>query len=174
MLTEAQREQIVQSTRTLQIIVVAIFSGAATFLGIALALGSGISSDEWLLSYLALAAAFVCALLAIIIPSMIVAQLTRVERQEEPLPNSSPETKDPFASLLALNQTRIIVRTAILEGAAFLCIIAYFSEGHRITVVAAVALLVLILLQFPTLFGVEAWVTRELESREQLRQLSSR
>ena len=59
--------------------------------------------------------------------------------------------------------TRLILIAALLEGAAFFELIAYFLDGQPLYLGLAGGLLVLLLLQFPTRTGVESWVATQRE-----------
>ena len=52
--------------------------------------------------------------------------------------------------LIGLLQTKIIVASAILEGAVFFLLIAYMAEHSMLSVSAAVVLLLLLVAQMPT------------------------
>src|SRR5262249_30668997 len=71
---------------------------------------------------------------------------------------------------LEVYQTTTILALAPLEGAVFFCLIAHLLEGSPLSLGGAVAVLVVMLLYFPTRSGVEAWVVRQQELMEQERQ----
>lgn len=71
----------------------------------------------------------------------------------------SPDEK----SLCAAYQTRLIVAAALVEGAAFMFLIAYMIEGNWISLAAGVACLVLLAAKFPTENGVRRWMEAQQE-----------
>ena len=79
-------------------------------------------------------------------------------------------TDDPQASWAMLYQSRLIVRCALLEGAAFFQPIAYLLAGHPISLVVLGILFLLLVLQFPTAERVRAWIDRQRDQLEQERQ----
>jgi hypothetical protein len=77
---------------------------------------------------------------------------------------------DPVVNWALLYQTRLIVRCALLEGAAFFQPIAYFVAGHPVSLVVAAVLFLLLVLQFPTVDRIRAWIDRQRDQVEQIRQ----
>jgi hypothetical protein len=59
----------------------------------------------------------------------------------------------------------MIVGMAMLEGAAFFCLIAYIVEGNVLPLTAAGGLLFLMLFSFPTHDRVEEWVNGQLQMK---------
>jgi hypothetical protein len=116
-----------------------------------------------LLTYLAVGGA-VCAIVAsMIVPTILTEPLRRTFRVD-------PEAADvrPIAQVY---QTLLIIRCAILEGAAFFCLVSYMLERQPITLAATGVLLLLLLAQFPTTSRVAVWVENELVVAEQFRHL---
>jgi hypothetical protein len=66
-------------------------------------------------------------------------------------------------SLLAIFQTRLIVRSALFEGPAFFALIAYILEGQWLALAIAGAMAVGIATGFPSVAGVEAWIEERRE-----------
>jgi hypothetical protein len=64
--------------------------------------------------------------------------------------------------LAATYQTLLIIRCALLEGAAFFSLVAYMIERQPIAIGAAVVLLVALLANFPTASRLEAWIEAKL------------
>jgi hypothetical protein len=63
---------------------------------------------------------------------------------------------------MGVYQTATIVGAALLEGAAFFLLVAYFVEGTSWTLPAALAVwLLLAWLHFPTRSSVEHWLTEQ-------------
>jgi hypothetical protein len=65
--------------------------------------------------------------------------------------------------------TPLIVRCALLEGAAFLLCIAYLIDGSVISLVAAGALLAILVYQWPGRDRIDRWVERRRDAVEALR-----
>jgi len=61
-----------------------------------------------------------------------------------------PDSEDVFMAIAPTYQTELIIKIALLEGAAFLNIIAYMLERQTWTLAIAAVLLGLIAYQFPT------------------------
>jgi hypothetical protein len=85
------------------------------------------------------------------------------------LPNAG-ELGD-VAPLAAIYQTRTIVAAAMLEGAAFFAVTAFMIGRQSLALYVAMALVVLILSQFPTAPRLESWLETELTNIHQMRQL---
>src|SRR5262249_15847899 len=62
-----------------------------------------------------------------------------------------------------LYQTRMLIRAAPVEGAAFLNLIAFLVEGQAFSLGIALGLLLVLILQFPTRDGVERWIETQRE-----------
>jgi hypothetical protein len=183
MLADAQREYVARVTATLQIIVAALAFGVLTFAGIALlvavdAAGAAGGPAQPLLTYIAAGAALVALVLSWIVPGLIAGSGRQAIAASEPISTATPMRDQPAANelgdvapLLAAYQTRQIVRAAILEGAAFFCLISYIIEKQSLSLVAAGIMVLLLLGQFPTRSRVEDWIGGEMAAIEQLRQM---
>jgi hypothetical protein len=82
---------------------------------------------------------------------------------------------DPQAAevrpIAQIYQTLLIIRCAILEGAAFFCLVSYMLERQPITLAATSVLVLVLLAQFPTLSRESAWIENEMVVAEQFRHL---
>jgi hypothetical protein len=75
------------------------------------------------------------------------------------------ETDIPVCQWLNLFQTRTVIGAALLEGAAFLFLVAYLVEGLPWALAGGLAFgALLALLQFPTRAAVERWVEAQQET----------
>jgi hypothetical protein len=182
MLSDEQRAYLARATLTMQIIVGALAAGVILFGGIVLALRplqGGAPLDGSLLTYMAAGAAFMALVAAMVIPSV----LLRSQRQAivagtstlvagsiggEPLPEAHRE----LGPLVAVYQTCLIIRSAILEGAAFFALVAYQLEQQPLSLAAAGMLLLFLLAKFPTRSKVEDAIESERTTIAQLRQMS--
>ena len=72
-----------------------------------------------------------------------------------------PETDGD--KLLVVHQTRAIIRGALLEGPAFVCVLAYLTQQDLWILGVAIFLVVLLAASFPTRNGVKRWVKEQLE-----------
>src|SRR5262249_56995441 len=81
-----------------------------------------------LISYIGFGVAAVCLILSFVVPNLVQAGWRRrIAAGQSPLLNDS--TADRESLWLVLYQTRLILGMAMLEGAAFMQVIAFFVEG---------------------------------------------
>jgi hypothetical protein len=66
----------------------------------------------------------------------------------------------PELSLLGRYQSLMIVRLSLLEGGAFMAAIAYFVEGHLLSLLLAGGLIAAMVFHFPTAGRVARWLER--------------
>jgi len=125
-----------------------------------------------ILSYAAIGAGAIALLLSSITPRFISSSASKSVAPSAPAaqPGKSagtgkrpgPETADELRTkLLPQFQQQLIVRAAILEGAAFFASVAYLLTGNPVPACVAVALLVPMLVDFPTRTRVESWLERQ-------------
>jgi hypothetical protein len=84
-------------------------------------------------------------------------------------PAAGPSAVNDVGQLAAAFQTRLIVANALLEGAAFFCLIAYMVEVQPLCLGTPIVLVLVMVSQIPTQNRLETWVSQELETIEQLR-----
>jgi hypothetical protein len=176
MLTDPQREHIKMAARTMQIIAGALAAGVVIFLAIVLFLTSqravGPAGDSFL-TYIAAAYSLAAIMAWAIVPSVIGGRMRQsiVDRNASQwtmkLANAA-ELGDALP-LTSVYQTRLIVGCALLEGAAFFCLVAYLLEQQPMGLIIAGVLLLLLLSQVPTVPRLESWVEGELATIDQLR-----
>lgn len=159
MLNEAQREELRIPLRTMQIIVGVLALGVLNFLAVVLFI-TGTSQDqpktEPFLSYIGAAGAALVIVVSMLVPRLMGASARR---------SFSAEAKSTSVRPLAsAYQTLLIIRCALLEGAAFFCLVAHLLERQPIALVAAGVLLLVLVANFPTASRLEAWVETELTS----------
>jgi hypothetical protein len=153
--------------RTGRIIVLALVLGSATFMAVAVLLRlrqPNPPPDPPVLTYAALAAVPVQAVLAFVLPGLITRALRRATAGNASLPPGRPPTELADArgwALLAVWQARLVVRAALLEGAALLLITAYLIEGSPVTLAGTVLFVAALAAQFPTRWGLESWLDRQ-------------
>lgn len=182
MFTDDDRAFLARATRTLQIVVGALAAGVVSFLVAVLVINSGRAvqpPETPMLTYMAIAAAPAAILVAMLFPGVILRSQRQAildGRQAYP-PTASGSTAqvapvaESIQTYLGGYQTALIIRTAILEGAAFFAIATYLLEGLWWSLVIAMVLLLLILAGFPTLSRAEDAIKRERRSVEELRQM---
>jgi hypothetical protein len=181
MLTDAHRQYLGGVTRTMQIIVAAMAAGVIIFFGIVVAIADmqpGPPPDEPRLTYIAIVAAFAALIVAIVFPGIV----QRSQRQailagkSTPLAcanalKSLPEDVRELAPLVNGYQSALIIRSALLEGAAFFCLVAYMLEHNALSLAGAGMMLLFMLFGFPTRSKVEEAIETERTTIEQLRQM---
>jgi hypothetical protein len=113
-------------------------------------------------TYAAVAGAIVAVVTSLVVPTYLADALRR-----SPAPSDVSDARR-YAQMY---QTLLIIRCAILEGAAFFCLVSYILEHHVAALAAALVLLTIILMQFPTSSRLEAWIENELAVAEQMKQL---
>lgn len=142
---------------TMQIIAGALIVGVVTFAAITLFLGAWNEPEmEGPLKYLGVVVA-----VATLVPFVLVPSLITLERVQKTLSGQGQRPEDQTGVLLGVYQTRMIVRLALLEGAAFLNLIAFLGEHAQWSLGVVAALVTAMLAIFPTRGGVESWVEAE-------------
>ncbi len=126
-LTEQQRVQLQRAATTTQFIIIAMINGVVIFAGIIFYLKRGDQGQPGLLTYLAAAMAIGLTALSFIMP--------RLMGRTNPIGDFQAD--QPMGQQL---QTGGMMSAAILEGAAFLNIIAHFIDGSPISLVVTAAL----------------------------------
>jgi hypothetical protein len=129
-------------------------------------------SFQTILSYAAIGAGALALLLSSIAPRFISTSASKSAAPSAPAaqPGKSAgkakrpslETTDELRTkLLPQFQQQLIVRAAILEGAAFFGAAAYLLTGNPVPACVAVALLATMLVDFPTRTKVESWLEHQ-------------
>jgi len=180
MLTDDQRESLARATRTMQIIVGALAVGVVVFSLVVLAIASrqaGPPPDEPLLTYMSLVMALVALVVATLFPGVVKRSQRQAILAGEPTPQVGsiggrplPEAEPELGPLVAGFRSALIIRSAILEGAAFFCLISYLLERQTLSLVGAGVLLLFLLGGYPTQSNVEDAMANERATIEQLRQ----
>lgn len=181
MFTEEERAFLARVTRTMQIIVGALAGGVVMFFVAVLAITSGNPPkppDTPMLSYMALAAAPAAILVAMFFPGFVLRSQRQAMLAGQPTLQAGstggrplPEAEQKLMPFVGGYQTALIIRSAILEGAAFFCLVAYMIEGQTWSLVGAGVLLLFILTGVPTRSRIEDAVERERRAIEELRQM---
>ncbi|MGA2798076.1 MAG: hypothetical protein ABSE63_10880 [Thermoguttaceae bacterium] len=170
------REQLPVKIRVTQIIVGALSFGCFCFLLIAIFVSQSLNKapDQLILTYIALPIAAIILCVWAVLPFIIVSQGRKNIQQK--LFSNAKQASDSFTDdkkenentraqmILNLLQTKIIVASAILEGAVFFLLIAYMAERSMLCLAAALVLLFLLIAQMPTSGRATYWVEDQLKS----------
>ncbi len=162
MLTDIQRDYLAKAVRTMQIIVAALAMGVIMFMAVVLTMLDKIAARDPFITYIALGFAVLMFAGWIIVPGIVATQARRAMA-------GLPRDADIVGQLAGVFQTRLIIASAMLEGAAFFNLIASMLEGQYVGLVTAVVLLLIIISQFPTRHRLEVWITHELENIDHMR-----
>lgn len=179
MLTAPQRAYLAVIVRTMQIVVLAMAAGVTVFGVVTVVVNAnapaGGNRAETLIAYLAAALAGVAIVASIVVPAILAnAARQRIITGKPPARTFSfsfPPEIGEIGPLAAAYQTRLIVASAILEGAAFFNLIAYVIAGQTFNLVAAAVMLVALLSLLPTRARLEDWIENQLTIITQLREM---
>ncbi len=135
-------------------------------------------SEQLLITYVALGGAVLAWLTAPLLPKMVEANNRKAiaigtwKASDETLSNLPPPTDDTL-KLLYIYPTRVIIRSAFLEGSVFFALISFMLEGFTpILIVVALGLLG-IAIQFPTRDGIRNWLDQQLHLLKEQRQFTN-
>jgi hypothetical protein len=162
--------------RTMQIICGTLAAGVVVFLVVVLVLRGtpDPAAQPGLVTYVSVGFFLVILMAAMIVPRSIVqGQLTQIARGTWKPPQQLPANYDvssESAKLLMAYQTQMIVRLAMLEGAGFFGLVAYFLEGHWLALGVGICALALLLSQFPTRGRLENWAESARSRMQEIRQ----
>ena len=162
------RDDLSKMLLTMRIIWGALIGGPLFFLAIivfVIKAGHPFSAAPWQVTVpmglMALVFAGMLLVLSFVIPDLTAANNRRqLARGNLPAAVSS-SVKGPISETLALAviyQTRLIVGLALLEGAAFFCMIVFLLEGSALSLIAALVLLLVEATRFPTEPGLSGWI----------------
>jgi hypothetical protein len=142
--------------RTMQVIAGALITGVLLFAAITVILGAWNQPEqEGVIKYVGIG-----LILAETIPFVIVPQIITPDRLAQTFENQSRRL-NPVDLLLQTYQTRMIVRFALVEGAAFLNLIAFMTEHAKWSLAIAGGLVLVMLVIFPTRTKVAHWLEAE-------------
>jgi hypothetical protein len=171
MLTDTQREYLANAIRPMQIIVTAMGSGAIMFLVVAIVVAKPAAAQP-LIAYMAVAFAVAAFAAWLVVPGVIANKACQAIAAGH-TPSAAVQANvshdaDVVTQLAGVFQTRLIIASALLEGAAFFNLVAYLLEGQYLSLGIASVLILLILSQFPTRGRLSVWVSHQMENIEQL------
>jgi hypothetical protein len=183
------RDVLAKQVRVLQLVVAAMISGILMFLiVVCLTAGHGPAQEEHpIVTTIALAMAALCVILRLIVPDVVVSAARRKILRGEYNPGASAtwaakrQALEAFfrrtgdaGRLMAVYMTTTVLAGAILEGAAFLLLVAYLVDRQAVSLAVAIAILVALAAHMPWRARVFAWIDRELGHLEQQRQFDPR
>lgn len=147
--------------RTMQIIAGALIAGVVVF-GVVVVLALGALNQppaEGIVKYMALGFIALELVPFALVPTFVTAESITQAQAGNRLPEGDGL---PYG----LYQARMIIRFALLEGAAFFNLVAVIIEHHWWNLAAAGALAFLMLLMFPTRTRVEQWIETQRMQRD--------
>ncbi len=148
------------SVRIVQIITFALLQGAFLFGCIALFLNSGdINGVPSLLTWVAVGVSGLMVVNHFVVPRIIAGAMIR-NLAANGLAGKTLEEKATL--VMGVFQSQHIIGCAMLEGAAFLCLVVYLVESTQYALGCAVLLLCIIAARFPTTSGVQFWVENRI------------
>lgn len=166
--------------RVLQIISGALMAGVVSFgvavLAMSAQAGAGVLPST-MVTYLSLGAVVLGVLASYLLPSKIVEQLLRkiAARAAPPIASAGTSPADyDLAQLLGVKTTAHVVGFALLEGPAFLGILAYLLERQALAFAAPTVALALMAVKFPTADRLADWLGEQRRRIDELRILPRR
>jgi hypothetical protein len=170
MLSDADRHGIRSTIRTGQIVVGALALGVLNFTAVVLFISLGSQqghADPPVITYAATGFAALAAIASFGIPLVLVGPMRQTAVSNEAAGDGTPGRARALANMYL---TMTIIRCAILEGAAFFCLISYMLERNPTSMVVGSVLFVLLLLQLPTSSRVGDRIESDLMNAQQVRQ----
>lgn len=147
-----------QQLRVMQIIAVALMMGVLSFFGVVLVITEGdVFGQQGPALITTIAAVFAGMMIVAhaVIPSIIANAQLRISNKNV----EAGETLEArTSSIVNVYQVQLIIALALLEGAAFFNLIGLMIGKHFLSTLLVVALLLLMLLKFPTRTKVTWWV----------------
>ena len=156
--------------RTMQIIAGALIAGVLMFGGVASFIvfgqapaaqpggqqGAGANGSN-VLVYLSSAKAALMVVLSFVVPNLVSsAGVKGVAKMAQDGTSTGP--KELFGRLLGVAQTRMIIAMALVEGAAFFCLISFISTKSIIPAAVVAGLLMVMAIHFPTKMKLANWL----------------
>lgn len=181
MLTDDGKAVVAQATLTMQIIVGALAAGVILFFLVTLFVTAGEEAEPpemLLLTYMSLAVAPAAILVALLFPGVLIRSQRETMLADVATPPAGPAdgspAQDAHSKLMRLiggYQTALIIRSAILEGAAFFALIAYMLEGQTWILLVVGVLMLFLLSGIPTRSRVVDFIDQEQRVIEELREM---
>lgn len=154
----------VAAVRGLQVITAALVVGVLVFMGITLVLNEGaLDGSPDIVSWVGLCFAGIVFVNHLFIPGFVAGRILNAVDAEQ-LRNADASEK--FAAVMPALRIRTIVACALLEGAAFVNLVAYMTSKFSGNLAAAAVLVVLIGIRFPSMSSVEFWAQDRIRGIE--------
>jgi hypothetical protein len=148
-----------------QIISFALIGGVVMFAAIAFLIGPNQPGGGPLVAYLAAGFAGIALVLQAFVPALVVSanrnSYLNSQPRQDPRDRAEAETR-----LMPLFQTKHIIRMALLEGAAFFCLVAYLVSGLLWLYAIVAALVALMVVSLPTRSALDHWLEEQLQLLE--------
>lgn len=177
MLNRYQRDAIGPIVRVMQIIWLALTGGTGVYAAVVWFMKKAdaeVAEGPGALAYLALAFGAASLVLAVVIPSVMMSAQKRSLHGRNGEAASDEHRVSIVRHLAGAHQVRLIVRCAILEGAAFLNGVAYWVERQEFNFYAMLALIAVMVALFPLRRRLEETIDRQLIAARQEGQWSDR
>ncbi len=172
MLDQELEREVNAAATTTRTIVFALANGVLVFGAYVLFLGDEVEQPTLgMLTYASLGMGAICGVLAFVIPKMIVRN-SRLQLTRQATDDSSGD-HSVVSSLAQVYQTTTIIGCALLEGTAFLALVAYLLEGHLASLTVAVVMLIGIALHMPLGDRLATWVDTQLRAIKEEKQLGA-
>ncbi len=150
-----------QQIRVMQIVAGALIMGVVMFGAVAaVVVGGDHADDPGLLTWIAVGFGVNQLVLRTIIPTAIA---------KSSVQKIAGELQDDDVSrnrLVGIYQTQMIIGMALLEGGAFLGLVAYIAQKHVFALGVAGVLAAVMAATFPARMRVEGWMRRQLDMAE--------
>jgi len=153
--------------RVMQIIALAMVSGALVFLAIVLLVPRDVRPPDAdpVLTWISLGGAPIQVLLALLVPAPVArAQRRSLRAGNQPGHEALPLGPERAVAVGVITfQVKLLIRLALLEGGVFFSLMAYMVEGQWPTLIVAVVLLALMAANFPTRDRLERWLNERVD-----------
>lgn len=162
MAATAQQRDFDGTVRTARIIAIALALGVAIFLAIVAGLvrrGRLFDAQPWSMSS-ALISLIACAYGVVTIATAPLLARAVSDAALRRLAKAAPDETDNH-SLAKLFLNRMIIGSALIEGAAFFCAIAFMIEGKAPAFIVALIGVVALMLRIPSRAGIESWIDEQ-------------
>jgi hypothetical protein len=180
MFTDDEAAYLRKLALTLQIVVGALAMSVFMFAAIVTTIlppPAAMPGGQPLITYAAAAFGFAAVGMALILPGVIQRNYRRAIVEGKPLTtNIAAQIPAPLREIGQLGlayQTVLIIRSALLEGAAFFALIAYMLERQTLSLVVAGGLLLILLSGFPTRSKLREAIESERRVIKELQQLGA-
>jgi hypothetical protein len=144
--------------QTVQVIAIALIAGVLVFAGVAVLNTWQKPAGDPFMSYFGIAFAVAA------VPAGFVFQAVMIPNAMQQM--RSMYADQPIKLFYAEYQTRLILRNAVLEGAAFFNVIAYMLTALSWSLGVALALVAVMVATFPTRSKFDNWVRRKQDEEQ--------